>query len=341
MRKKKNVYQHYEFLRAKNTIAIPFVTIILGTETYYKDIVLKTILSKLAAKTDDHFDYSIEHGDTSFPHDIVENLEMPPFLAKYKVVVLKKFDEMIASAKNIIADYCRNPLSTSRLIIIAASLDARQSAVKKIRENALIIECKQPYNQKAIINWLSHEPRLKNIVFSQDAMDLFAATVDLNYMVASNELDKLLLYIGSKKSIDSNDVSECVGHSRINSIFELQDYVAQKDLKNSMLILENLMENEESGIFVLAILTNFFTLIWKIVNLRKEGLSPSEISHKYIPEVYPSYRQKYVAHARGFDTQTIKLAFMLLAETDFQLKSLNINQAIIMENMVYKLCTLK
>lgn len=340
MKKKKNTYQHYEFLRAKKTINIPFVTIISGTENYYKDIVLKTILAKLEAKTDDNFDYSVEYGDTSSPHDVVEQMEMAPFMAKYKVVVLKKFDDMNANAKNIIADYSKNPLFTSRLIIIADNLDARQSAVKTIREQALIIECKQPYNQTAIINWLRHEPRLNRISFLPDAMELFASTVDLNYMVANNELDKLLLYIGNKKTIDSNDVLQCVGHSRINSIFELQDYVAQKDLKKAMLILENLMENEESGIFVLAILTNFFSIIWKIVNLRREGISPNEIAHKYIPEVYHSYRQKYVAHASGFDTQTIKLAFMLLSETDFQLKSLNINQAIIMENMVYKLCAL-
>ena len=96
--------------------------------------------------------------------------------------------------------------------------------------------------------------------------------------------------------------------------------------------------NNESAIFIIAMLTRFFSLIWKVVALRKKNLSDSEITTRHLMEIYIKYRSDYIKFASNYSKKDIEKVFSMLLQTDVDLKSLNTKEEIILETLIYNIC---
>lgn len=335
---KQKVYQHYEFLREFGKQKPDPAYLIYGPENYLKDKVLKTITEKFKTPGSEEFDVITIYGDESLSVNVLEQLEMMPFIAKHRIVILKNFDKMIASEKNLIAEYTENPVQTSILILTAEKNDERIIANRTISEKAVNINCRSPYNADDIARWLRAELRERNITMDNESISLFSNSIETDYLIAANELKKLIIYTKNSGNITLNDVIESVGKSKTNKIFDLQNAIGNKHLTRSLQILENMILNNESAIFIIAMLTRFFSLIWKVVALRKKNLSDSEITTRHLMEIYIKYRSDYIKFASNYSKKDIEKVFSMLLQADVDLKSLNTKEEIILETLVYNIC---
>lgn len=337
MHKSKN-FQHYEFLREIKNHKISPNYFIFGMENYLKDKVISAITEKLTTKEVNDFDLVKLYGDNVSAVSVLEQLEMMPFMSKYRLIFLKNFGQMKTSDKDIIAEYTKNPMPTSILVLTSDKSDKRLSAYKIISENAISIECKQPYGSKDIIRWLNQELRKQHIFMDSEAVNLFANYIEPDYLIASNELEKMIIFTQNKGKITYDDVVECVGKSKTNSIFDLQNALGDRNLKKSLKVLENMISSNESPILIVSMLTNFFTQIWKIHALRKNNINDSEISSRYLPEIFFKYRENHLRYAKKYNIEGVMRVFSLLLQADTDLKSINIKKAIILETLIYNIC---
>jgi DNA polymerase III subunit delta len=329
---------HYEFLRKFPDQKPQSVYYIFGPENYLKDIVLKEISGRFKSPGSEDFDSIILHADTNSAVNALEQLEMMPFMAKFRFVVLKNFDTMKTSDKLLIAEYIQNPVPTSILVLTAEKIDERTKANKMISEKVIKIICRSPYSSAHILNWLNAEIRKKQILMDNDSKELFTRSIELDYQLAANELEKLIIYTKGKNSITIEDVNETVGKSRTNKVFDLQNEIGKRNLEKSLTILENMIANNESAVFVIIMLSTFFRTLWRVKALQKSNLSNSEIENRYLPEIFYKFRKDYIIFARNYSKVTIKEIFSLLLQADIDAKSLNLKDEIILEILVYKIC---
>lgn len=329
---------HFQFLKNFPDQKPQSVYFIFGQESYLKDIVLKEISKRFKSPGSEDFDSIILHADTDSAVNALEQLEMMPFMAKYRFIIFKNFDKLKVSDKNLIAEYVQNPVPTSILVLTAEKIDERTKVNKMISEKAIKIICRSPYNSTDILNWLNAEIRVKKILMDNDSKELFTRSVELNYQLAANELEKLIIYTKGKGSITIEDVKETVGKSRTNKIFDLQNEIGKRNLKKSLTILENMIANNESAVFVIIMLSTFFRTLWRVKALQKSNLSNSEIENRHLPEVFYKFRKDYITFARNYSKVTIKEIFSLLLQADIDAKSLNLKDEIILEILVYKIC---
>ncbi len=334
-------YRHYEFLQEfKKQKPVP-AYLITGQETYYIDKVIKIIIDRFVTPGSEDFDLITLYGDDCSGVNVLEQLEMMPFMAKYRQVILKNFDKMKTDDKNLIAEYLENPVPTSILILTAEKIDGRITANKNISRRTLNITCLQPYNQEDIIRWLRNELRQRDIFMNNEAINLFANSIETDYMIASNELEKLIILTKNSRDITLDDVIESVGKSRANTIFELQNNLGRKDLKKSLSILENMFANEDPqkiAIFIVTMITRFFFQVWKVMALRKKNISDSEITSRHLNDIYYKYRTTYLGYANNYTNDKIKKIFSLLLQADIELKSLSIKEEIIIETLIFNIC---
>ncbi len=263
---------------------------------------------------------------------------MNPFLNNYKLVILRNFEKLPAKSKEIIADYLKEPVETSILILDSDNMDKRVNAYKTIAANSISIQCKAPYGIRDILVWLKNELSGKNIKMDNETANLFASYIEPDYMIASNELEKLLIASRNKNIITREDVAECVGKSKSNSIFDLQNALGIKDLRRSLIILENLLENNESSVFIVTMLTNFFRTIWKVLILKNKNVKNSEITSVYLKEIFYSFRDDYLNFARSYDLPALRKIFFHLLETDIALKSIDVKEVILLETLIFNIC---
>ncbi|MCD6177154.1 MAG: DNA polymerase III subunit delta [Candidatus Cloacimonetes bacterium] len=329
--------QHFEFLKNFHDQKPQSVYYVFGQDNYLKDIVLSEISKRFKSSDSESFDSIILHADTDSAVKALEQLEMIPFMAKFRFVVLKNFDSMKAPDKMLIAEYIQNPVPTSILVLTAGKIDERTKANKIISGKAIKIICRSPYDSAEILRWLNNELKKRKIFMDNDSKELFTRSIELNYQFAVNELEKLIIYTKGRGNITVDDVIETVGKSRTNKVYDLQNEIGKRNLKNSLMILENMITNNESAVFVIIMLSTFFRTLWRIKALQKNNLSNIEIENRYLPEVFYKYRKDYLTFARKYSKTSIREIFSLLLQADIDAKSLSLKDEIILEMLIYKI----
>ncbi len=337
---KKKQIPHYEFLKTFARQKEQPAYHIIGTEVYLVDKVLQKILDRFIIPGSEEFDFITMYGDTNSGSQVVEQLEMLPFLAKNKLVIIKYFNQMKVSDKNLIAAYLENPVPTSILIITSEKADARTNAGKLIAEHAVNILCRSPYSADDLYKWLRSEIYKKQLKMDNEAMQLFASSVPLDFMTANNELEKLIIFTKNSGKISASDIKETIGHTKTDKVFDLQNAIGARNLKHSLVVLDNILSNEEPGkvaVFIIMMLTRFYTHLWKVNSLRKSSISESEIESRYLSDVFFKYRHEYLDFANNYSLAQIRSAFSLLLQADTDAKSLNVKLDIILHSLIFKL----
>lgn len=330
---------HYEFLREFDNKKANPIYYIVGAETYLKDKVYYALKSQFSQPSSEGFDFNLFYGDSDEAVKAVEYLEMSPFLAEKRLVIIKYFDKMNAADKKLIADYCQNPSKTSILVLTADKSDGRSSACKIIESKAVNIACRPPYSASDIVRWLRSELQQKNITMDAQSIIFFASSIEPDYLIASNELEKLILFSKNSGHISKQAVEEVLGRSKANKVFDLQNSIGRKDLKNAVKILDNMIMNNEPAVYIITMLSRFFIQIWKILSLRKKNISDTEINSRYLNDVFFKYRKEYLSYANNFSLKQVKEKLSLLLQADIDVKSLNIKEDIILYTLIFKICS--
>ncbi len=336
MIKKKTTLLAYEFLRSKPKIS-SLLYLVYGSDEFQKEQILKYIKKLLITKETEDFDFSSFYANETSGEEIIEQLEMIPFMSERRLVVVKNYDKLKKHDLEILADYCSNQNDSTVLVLTAVKPDMRLAFSKKIKKIGVLIECKAPYSPRDIVTWLNRELSSENVRMEARAISLFSQIIETDYQIARNELDKLLIFIGNKKNITYEDVVDCVGNSRVNSIFEFQNAIGSLDKIKSFKILENMIKNKEALVFIVVMLNRFFIIIWKIQALRARRYSDQEISSNYLKEITPYFRKDYLNYSRKFSRKSLIKIFKALTETDFQIKSTNIEERILATILLEKI----
>jgi DNA polymerase-3 subunit delta len=331
-------YQHFEFFHKTRSLRPVPCFFLFGPECFLKDKILNILLKKFSSPDADEFDTIKLYAEDVNPAEIIEQLEMNPFLGDFKLVVLKNFEKLLSRGKEAIADYLEQPHDSSILIIDSEKMDNRMKVYKTIEANSISIQCKSPYGIQDILSWLKNELAGKNIKMDNETANLFASYIEPDYLIASHELEKLLIAARNKHIITREDVAECVGKSKLNNIFDLQNAIGQKDLRRSLIILENLLENNESPIFIITMLANFFRTIWKVLILQQNNVKNSEITSRYLKEIFYSFREDYLKFAGNYQLSSLSKIFSSLLQTDISLKSIDVKEEILLETLIFDIC---
>jgi DNA polymerase III subunit delta len=331
---------HLEFLAKFPTLRRQPVYAVVGSDTFNSEIVVKTILEKYETAGASDFDSAVLHSDSDAVATAIDHLETMPFLAKYKIVVVKEFDKYSAKETEPFKSYLQNPASTSILIITAEKLDARTVFYKTLIKSGTVIECKPPYSANDILRWLRVEISKQNIKMEAEAQQYFANSIEMDYRIAAMELEKVILYTKNAGFIRLSDVRNCIGISKKNKIFDLQNALGSKNTTLALQVLENLIAHEDTskiGVFTTVMLTRFFTTIWKVHACRDRNLSDQEITNHHLPEVFFSFRRDYLKYAGNYNQAALRKVFSLLLQTDIDLKSLGVRPEILLEMLIYKI----
>ncbi len=335
---RKRDFLYPEFMSVHLNYKKDLLFYIYGQENYLKEKVLQTLIKAMHIKVNDEFDFLTLYGDECQAETILEQVEMMPFLAEKRVLVVRDFEKIKADERKKLIPYLNDPAETSVLIILDDKPDKKYAVYKTILEKSISVQCKQPYSPVDLRVWLNDELKMRGLIFEGRATDLFINSIPLDYFTAFNELDKLALYIGTRKNITYEDVLSCVCKNKVYTIFELQNAIGKKDVTISLSILDNLLENDEAAVMMTTMLARFFTLIWKVNACRKNKIGDSEIMSYHLNEVHNFFRKDYMLFANKYPQPKLRKVFALLLKADADLKSLNVKENILMEMLVYNIC---
>ena len=189
-----------------------------------------------------------------------------------------------------------------------------------------------------MVEWLTDYLKSQDFTMTPKAIQLLTEHLGNDLSRIVNELEKLTLNIGQRKSITEDDIEKYVGVSKEYNAFELQAAMSKKDLVKAMQIIQYFESNPKAAPIqlVLPALYGFFSKIYVIFGMADK----SEAALKPLFYNNPYAVKEALSTMKIYGYEGIERSLLLLH--DYNLKSVGVNSngtsdASLLKEMVVKM----
>ena len=197
-----------------------------------------------------------------------------------------------------------------------------------MKKNSVGGEFNRLYDNE-IPGWIQRRVTQLRRTIKPEAAELLQAYVGNSLRDVSNQIDKLLIAIGSKPTVELEDVEAVVGISKEFTVFELTKMVGEKNLSRSIEIVERMLDSGESPQLIIVMLTRQFIIMAKLRELHAAAKSEFELAGAV--RVSPFFIKEYLSQLRGYSPVAVENAFLSLARADRELKSSATDPKLVMD----------
>lgn len=218
--------------------------------------------------------------------------------------------------------------------VYQSKLDERKKLVKTLKKQANLIKIEQ-MTEEELKKWIKNELHENYKDIKQDALDLFLELTGINFNIVKQELEKVILFLGDRATINKQDVHEIVNRSLEQNVFLLTDYIQKNKKSQAIQLVKDLIAMKEEPIKLLALITSNYRLFYQCKILGQKGYSGQQIAKTI--NVHP-YRVKLALNqSRNYQLEKLLNIIDTCAETDYKLKSSYMDKQLILELFILSL----
>lgn len=299
--------------------------------------------SYLNEKKDDFNYVKYNLYDTSFNQIMEEALTMP-FISEKKAIVVK--NAFIFTGEKVSKDIQPNNEQVNEFLekydgenfiifeVYQNKLDERKKITKTLKKTSKLAKVEQMSEQE-IKNWIKNKLHENFKDIKQDALDLFIELTGINFNIVSQELEKIILFLGERPTINKKDVEEIINRSLEQNVFLLTEYIQKGEKYKAIQLIKDLIVMKEEPIKLLALITSNYRLYYQCKILSRKGYSGQQIAKTI--NVHP-YRVKLALNqVKHYQLTHLLNIIDQCAETDYKLKSSYMDKQLILELFILSL----
>ena len=223
-----------------------------------------------------------------------------------------------AGFEKSLAEYIQDLPETTVLIVLAdEELTSSSPLLKAAEEYGKVIQCTLPRGA-AVESWINKRATSLGVKISSDATTILANFIGNQLRLLANELDKLATYVGPGATITVEDVRLLSTQVQEARIFDLTDALAQRNRKQALDILHDLLSDGEPPLKLISTITSQVRSLLLVKELADEGLRVSQIVSA--TGMAPFVAEKALRQIGKFSTAQLEGAYHELLSTDAALK---------------------
>jgi DNA polymerase III subunit delta len=291
-----------------------------GEENYYIDVVMNYAEHNLLPESEAGFNLTVFYGKDASWSDVVNACMRYPMFAERQVVLLKEAQQM----KDIdrLDPYIENPLKSTVFVVSykEKTLDKRTKLYKTIKKNGEVFTSEKVKEYK-MVEWVTDYMQQQGFNMGQKAIILLVDFVGNDLSRLTNEIEKVTVNLGSRKTITEDDIEKYVGVSKEYNAFELQSAMSKKDLAKAVKIIQYFESNPKAAPIqlVLPALYGFFSKLYSVLGMTDK----SEAAIRPLFYNNPFATKEAMAAMKMYGYDGIEKALLLLHE--YNLKSVGVN----------------
>ena len=337
--------------------------VLVGDEAFFRKRCRDAILEHLVAP--DSRDFSVFEYDLSETslNEVLDRARTPSLMAPFQVFFARGVKTLFGRGSNdekigAIEEYCKNPNPDALLVFVADHIsipaDVRRMEMQdkeryqRIRETmgqyCGIVELARVEEGEAV-RWISEycASRGDGVKIEPDGARELVDALGGDMMMISNELEKLILYVGEKKRITLGDVETMVLAAKQRSLYELTDAISAKERVRALEVLDAILlsgEGEEAAIGHIYMLAKTFRQMLVILerNVRDQRMLWAALWQGF--RVPPFAADDIIKQARRYkNRRELTRAIRLVAKADLALRSNPVSKRMVLERLVMDLTT--
>jgi DNA polymerase III subunit delta len=333
--------------------------VFVGDEVFFRKRCREAIIEHLVpADLRDFSLFEFDLAETDLA-EVLDRARTPSLMAPFQVFFVRGVKHLYGRGSNdeklaAIEQYCKDPNPDAVLIFVADHIsipaDARRMDMndkdryQRIRETlgqyCAIVELARVEEGEAV-RWLTDYCSTQKVKIDADAARELVDALGGDMMMISNELEKLMLYVGEKRLITLGDVETMVLAAKQRSLYELTDAISAKDRVRALEMLDAILttgEGDEAAIGHLYMLAKTFRQMLVILerNVRDQRMLWAALWQGF--RVPPFAADDIIKQARRYKSKReLTRAIRLVAKTDLALRSNPVSKRMALEKLVLDL----
>ncbi|MEO7982650.1 MAG: DNA polymerase III subunit delta [Bacteroidota bacterium] len=308
-----------------------------GEEDYYIDLIMNYAEHKILPESEAGFNLSVFYGKDANWTDVVNACMRYPMFAEKQVVLLKEAQQM--KDLDRLENYIERPLGSTIFVVSykEKTLDKRTKLYKTIKKNGEVFTSEKVREYK-LVEWVTDYLKSQDFTMTSKAIQLLTEHLGNDLSRIVNELEKLTLNLGERRSITEDDIEKYVGVSKEYNAFELQAALSKKDLAKAIRIIQYFESNPKAVPIqlVLPALYGFFSKVYILFGM--DDKSENAIKPFFYNNPFAVKEAIYTVKNYGYEG--VEKVLLLLHE--YNLRSVGVNDtgtsdASLMKEMVVKM----
>jgi DNA polymerase-3 subunit delta len=337
------------------------VYVFVGDEVFFRQQCRDAILRSLVP-TDlrefSLFDFDLAETDLA---EVLDRARTPSLMAPFQIFFVRGVKTLFGRGSNsneeklnAIEQYCKDPNPDAVVIFVADHIsipaDARRMDLtdkeryERIRETlgryCAIVELGRVEESEAV-RWIQEYCITREVKIEPDAGRELVDSLGGDMMMVSNELEKLILYVGEKKRVTLGDVETMVLAAKQRSLYELTDAISSRDRTQALEMLDAVLssgDGDEAAIGHLYMLAKTFRQMLVILerNVRDQRMLWAALWQGF--RVPPFAADDIIRQARRYKSKReLTRAIRLVSKADLALRSNPPSRRLILEKLVLDL----
>jgi DNA polymerase III subunit delta len=273
------------------------------------------------------------------PEQIVERANTASFFSGKLMIIedIPYFQEGQGDSLEPFYSYFSNPNPGTCLVFLAQSINRGRKFYKAIEQSGVIMEFGVPKRLQDWQAWLDSELKSHGKSMRPDVKAFFVEWTGHQPGVLSQELNKLVLYVGDREIIRVEDIKEIVPQTVEATIFELLDAVAARSSEVALQKLHQVLR-EEHPLKVLTLMVRQVRLLLGASAMRKQGRVLEEAPR--LLGIKPYEAQKIWQKSAKLSWDQLSWALQECLDTEVGIKTGKGEADFLLEIMVTKFCAL-
>jgi DNA polymerase III subunit delta len=335
--------------------------VLIGDEVFFRDRCRAAVLQHLVVPEMRDFSVNdLDLAETSIT-EILDRARTPSLMAPFQVFFIRNVKLLYGRGSHqaeldAIEAYCKNPNPAALLIFVADHIsipaDVRRMEMTdrdrydRIRETlgefCGIVELAR-VDEGDGMRWVIDTAAQQNVEIEQDAARELIDSLGADMMLVSNELEKLILFVGEKKRITLGDVETMVLAAKQRSLYELTDAISAHDRPRALETLQAILssgDGEDAAIGHLYMLARTFRQMLVVLekNVRESRAIWQVLWQGF--RVPPFAADDLIRQARRYKSRRdLTRALRLVARADAALRSNPPSKRLILEQLVLELAS--
>lgn len=302
---------------------------VYGEEDYYRSQIAAAVPAFVFAGIDEaDREITIFDKDTDM-RQLAAVVNTYPFFCGRSLVILK--DEKLWGGKqdsdskkqqlDKLADILSDVPEYCTVLICASKLDKRTKLFKLLKKQALLCECAslRPYD---LAPWLERQAEQYGARWERDAvgtvLEYLAPVERAPLQLLQQEIAKLAVYAGERKTWTKTDVEEIFSALPEASSFALLNFICDRKLPESLRFLADERKKGGSILPVCALIMFKLRQMLQFMELRQHGYDLKGVTAEL--KLHPYAAKKMQEQCRRFQPEALQQALLDLAQLNIDLR---------------------
>ena len=277
--------------------------------------------------------------------EIVNNVNTLPFLAPHRLVIVHNFLSRFGgraksdteAMKKLVEALKDLPEST---VLVFWDRETLKKSHPVLKFGLMHKDCVHAFNtpdKGALPRWIDNRVKQKNATIDFKAVQALASVVGDDLRNLDHEIEKLTLYVGTKRAITLADVELLCPYTADSETFAMANAIGRQDLRAALDQLHKRLEEGQNPLAILGGIGGQFRGLLEVKSMASAGLTPAQIAKE------KGWRSDYAAKMRLKEAQHFSLdrlvqIFGILLEADVAIKTGEMGDILALDTLISRLC---